>query len=272
MTGCAALVALALFSAPRAAAEASISQTPSFPVAEPQARIPLKLGSPRLAAWGHTPTLRLIYYVADGQTPNDLDRRTILRELRLIEDFYAHYGLIVRHENVVYEVQGRAKKDLPVEQFGYYYIMKALQRRKLLLPRRTIVFTTFDVGLGAEMALTGLNDSNTAKVDCPRAEKGYAWWCGRPESAHWGGSVHEVGHMLGLAHPDEYTVEAPYVFSDGTRTYVWDEADAERSVMIRHDRFFRHPDNGLLPHEIDLLFRCYHDKGAREPALAAPRT
>jgi hypothetical protein len=255
-----------LFNAAPSAAESTGAVSTSFAVRVPDDPIPLKLSSPRLEPWGHTPKLRLIYYVADGQTPNDLDRRTILRELKLIEDFYAHYGLSGRHEDVVYEVQGRAQKDLPVEQYGYYYIKKALERRWLLVPYRTIVFTTFDVGLGAEMALTGLNDANTAKVECPRAEKGYAWWCGRPEAAHWGGSVHEVGHMLGLAHPDEYTAESPYVFSTGTGTYVYDEADAEKAVMIRHDRFFRHPDNGLLPHEIDLLYHRYHDAGARAPS------
>lgn len=264
----AAGVLLSILSAAPLAAEPAPAKTPSFAVREPAEPIPLKLSSPRLAAWGRAPKLRLIYYLTDGQTPNDLDRQTILRELRLIKDFYAHYGLILTNEDSVYEVQGHAQKDIPSER-DYHDIAHALARRNLLLPYRTIVFATFDVGLGREMALTGLNDANVAKLECPRAGKGSAWWCGRPEAAHWGGSVHEVGHMLGLAHPDEYTASSPYAFAGGTRTYVYDKADAESSVMTRHDLFFRHPDNGLLPHEIDLLYRRYHDAGAPDPAPAA---
>jgi hypothetical protein len=71
--------------------------------------------------------------------------------------------------------------------------------------------------------------------------------------------------MLGLAHPNEYKPASPYSFSGGTRTYVYDPADAEKSVMTRHDLFFRHSDNGLLPHEIDLLYRRYLDAGAPYP-------
>ena len=204
-------------------------------------------------------------------SPNDLDRRTILRKLKLIRDFYAHYGLVIEYEDRVYEVRGEAPADLPVEQYDYRFIKKALERRHLLLPRRTIVFATFDVGLGAEMALTGLNDANTARVECPRKDKGYAWWCGRPEAAHWGGSVHEVGHMLGLAHPREFTAQAPYRFSDGRGSYVFSKEDEVKSVMTRHDLFFRHPDNGLLPHEIDALYRLYRDPGAAPIAADCQR-
>lgn len=244
------------------------SKPPSFAVREPERPIPLKLSSPSLKTWGHVPAMRLIYYVAEGQAPNDLDRETIRREVRLIKDFYSHYGLVLDTEETVYEILGHDRKELRAAPFSYHAVLKALEEEHLLLPHRTIVFTTFDVGLGDEMALTGLNDANTAKLECPRPGKGFAWWCGRPEAAHWGGSVHEVGHMLGLAHPDEYTAASPYDFSGGTRTYVYDKSDAERSVMIRHDRFFRHRDNGLLPHEIDLLYRRYHDAGAPEPELA----
>jgi hypothetical protein len=268
----AAIAVFLLQAAASAALEPAAGSTPSFAVREPADPIPLTLSSPRLAAWGHTPKLRLIYYATDGQAPNDLDRRTILRELRLIKDFYFHYGLIVTTEDMVFELRADSPNESSAKQHSYHAIMDDLQRRQLLIARRTIVFTTFDVGLGAEMALTGLNDANVAKLECPRPGKGFAWWCGRPEAAHWGGSVHEVGHMLGLSHPDVYTSTSPYVFSGGAGTYVYDQADAEKSLMIRHDLFFRHPDNGLLPHEIDLLYHQYHDAGAAEPAAASPRS
>lgn len=242
----------------------------SFPVSAPQDPLELALASPRLPDWGRTPPLRLIYYAAGNARLNDLDRRTILRELKLIKDFYAHYGLTIQYEDRVHEVQGTTPKDLPAEQYDYRFIKKELSRRKLLIPRRTIVFTTFDVGLGADMALTGLNNRNTAKLECPRPDRGDAWWCGRPEDAHWGGSVHEVGHMLGLAHPYDYTPAAPYSFSTGG-SFVFDERDARRTVMMRHDLFFRNPDNGLLPHDVDLLYAKYRDAGARPPVSATSR-
>lgn len=240
----------------------------SFPASAPEDPLELKLAAPKTAVWGRTPPLRLIYYAAGNASLNELDRRTILRELKLIRDFYAHYGLAIQYEDRVYEVQGTTPKDLPAEQYDYYYIKKELSRRKLLVPRRTIVFTTFDVGLGADMALTGLNNRNTAKLECPRPDRGDAWWCGRPEAAHWGGSVHEVGHMLGLAHPYEYTADAPYSFSTGG-SFVFEKRDARRSVMMRHDLFFINPDNGLLPHDVDLLYGKYRDAGARPPVRAA---
>lgn len=250
------------------AISASAASSPggaAFEVRSPEQPLKLELASPRLPAWGRTPELRLIYYTTDGVTPNDVDRATILRELQLIKDFYAHYGLIVRHEPRVYEVRAVVPKDLPAEQRDYYFILKELKKRDLLLTRRTIVFTTFDVGLGAEMALTGLNDATVRKLECPRPEKGPAWWCGRPEAAHWGGSVHEVGHMFGLSHPDEFTAKNPYIFADGKTEYVYCESDAKKSVMKRHDQFFRHPDNGLLAHEVDALYRKFHDPGAESP-------
>ncbi len=243
---------------------------PAFDISAPAEPLKLTLSSPPLSNWGRVPRIRVVYYVTKDQTPDDLDRRTILRELKLIQDFYAHYGLAIEYEDKVYEVLGEAPKDLPVEQYDYYFIKKALERRHLLLPHRTIVFTTFDVGLGGDMALTGLNDANTAKVECPRKEKGSAWWCGRPEAAHWGGSVHEVGHMLGLAHPKDYTAQSPYRYADG-RTYVYSDADAVKAVMERHDLFFRHPDNGLLPHEVDALFVKYRDPGAALSAGGSKR-
>lgn len=255
--GIAAVLCLAAASSP-----ASPNETASFPIVPPAAPLVLELSSAPIPEWGRTPRLRAIYYVTKDQTPNDLDRATIMRELKLIRDFYAHYGLAVEYEDRVYEVRGEAAADLPAEQYDYSFIKKALERRGLLLNRRTIVFTTFDVGLGAHMALTGLNNANTARVECPRAGKGSAWWCGRPESAHWGGSVHEVGHMFGLVHPSDFTREAPYRFADG-RAYVYSDGDAVKTVMKRHDRFFRHPDNGLLPHEIDALSARY---GAGAPA------
>lgn len=239
---------------------------PGFPIRPPADPLALKLSSPSLPTWGRTPPLRVIYYVTQDQSPNELDRRTVLRELKLIRDFYAHYGLVIEYEDRVTEVRGGKPADLPIEQYDYYYIKKTLERRGLLLPRRTIVFTTFDVGLGADMALTGLNNANTARVECPRKGKGYAWWCGRPESAHWGGSVHEVGHMLGLSHPNDFTEQTPYRLNNGRGTYVFTDADAVKSVMKRHDRFFRHSDNGLLPHEIDALYGRYHDPGAPPPS------
>lgn len=234
----------------------------TFPITAPAEPLELKLSVPALPEWGRTPPLRVIYYVTKDQTPNDLDRATIMRSLELIRAFYAHYGLAIEYEDVVHEVLGKAPLDLPVEQFDYSYIKKALTTLGLLVPRRTIVFTTFDVGLGAEMALTGLSNANTAKADCPREGKGSAWWCERPEKDHWGGCVHEVGHMFGLAHPSDFTEKAPYRFIDG-RAYVFSRDDGVKSVMKRHDRFFRHPDNGLLPHEVDVLKR-------RFPAVPAP--
>ena len=245
----------------------------SFPVRPPEEPLALSLSAPPLNNWGQTPVLRLIYYILPGQAFNDLDRRTILRELKLIQDFYAHYGLKVRLEDKVHEVQGSAPKDLPLEQYDYRYIKKNLERAKLLVPRRTIVFTVFDVGLGAEMALTGLNDHNTRRHECPRPRLGkeeVPWWCGRPEAAHWGGSVHEVGHMLGLAHPKDYTEQAPYLFADGSGSYVFTPEEAPFSVMVRHDRFFRHPDNGLRPHDVDLLYRAFHAPGAPSPGRCLP--
>lgn len=234
---------------------------PGFPIVPPAAPLVLKLSSAPIPSWGRTPRLRVVYYVTKDQAPNDLDRATIMRELKLIRDFYAHYGLAVEYEDRVHEVLGEAAADLPAEQYDYYFIKKTLERRGLLLNRRTIVFTTFDVGLGAHMALTGLNNANTARVECPRKEKGSAWWCGRPESAHWGGSVHEVGHMFGLVHPSDFTKEAPYRFAGGGE-YVYSKDDAVKSVMKRHDRFFRHPDNGLLPHEVDSLERRFGGRGS----------
>jgi len=249
---------------------AAPAESARFLVGVPDDPLELVLAAPKLAVWGRTPPLRLIYYAHGNATLNDLDRKTIQRELKLIRDFYAHYGLVIQYEDRVHEVQGNTPKDLPVEQYDYYFIKKELERRKLLVPRRTIVFTTFDVGLGADMALTGLNNSNTAKFECPRPERGNAWWCGRPEAAHWGGSVHEVGHMLGLTHPYDYTAAAPYSFSTGG-LFVFDKRDAARSVMMRHDLFFRDPDNGLLPHDVDLLYGKYRDAGARPPVSAASR-
>lgn len=249
---------------------AAAPEPAGFPASAPEDPLELRLDAPKTAVWGRTPPLRLIYYAAGNARLNDLDRRTILRELKLIRDFYDHYGLALQYEERVYEVQGETPKDLPAKQYDYYFIKKELSRRKLLVPRRTIVFTTFDVGLGADMALTGLNNRHTAKLECPRPGRGNAWWCGRPEAAHWGGSVHEVGHMLGLKHPYDYTADAPYAFSTGG-SFVFDKRDALRSVMMRHDLFFRHPDNGLLPHDVDLLYLKYRDAGAPPPVSAASR-
>lgn len=241
--------------------EARAAGTESFSVRAPADPLILRLSSPAIPTWGRTPRLRLVYYVTDGRSFNDVDRRAILRELRLISDFYGYFGLKVSYDDRVYEVKG-----LDAERHDYHYIKKQLEERGLLLPWRTIVFATFDVGRGGEMALTGLNDSTVRSLECPRPGKGYAWWCDRPESAHWGGSVQTVGLLLGLSHPSDYTRGHPYVFADG-RTYFFDDRDGKRSVMEHHDLFFRNPDNALLPHEVDLLYRKFHDSGAAPPLI-----
>lgn len=126
------------------------------------------------------------------------------------------------------------------------YVQALLQRERLYREDATVVFADFDAGLGGGMALTTINDENTARRECPRSHGGKSpWWCGKSEDAHWGGILHEVGHMLGLRHPE-----------------------SSRSIMGAHWRFLRDPAVGLLPGEAESLSRRFRTEA--DPAEDSP--
>lgn len=230
-----------------ASSPAAVPQSRSFPLAKKgEMYESLTFSSTPVPRFGRTPPLRLIYYILPDDAFSDENRGAIRRQVRRIQDFYAHFGLEVPVEDRVYEV--RASTDDPLTR-SFYGIMDILVERGLYEAGRTVVLTDFDIGRGGkdQMALTSINSLKVDHRVCPGG-KGRAWWCGRPLSAHRGACVHEVGHLLGLDHPSEL---------QGVGN-AW-------TVMGDHWRFGDDPRTGLLPGEIDILRRRFG------PAGGAPR-
>lgn len=197
----------------------------------------LSFASPPAERFGRTPPLRLIYYILPDDTFYDQDREAIARQVHLIQEFYGHFGLEIPTEDHVYEV--RASTDGWLAR-DFYGIIDQLVADHLYARGRTVVFADFDAGLGSqdEMALTSITSPRVHFRECPRNHDGRTpWWCGRQPDAHPGGCVHEVGHLLGLKHPD---------FGWGPRT-----------VMGDHWQLGRDPRLGLLPADIEILKRRY---------------
>lgn len=204
--------------------------------ASSSARPELNLSSGQAIPFGSTPPLRLIYYIQRDDAFNDEDRDAVNRQIRLIREFYGRFGLEVITEDRVHEVRARVAGH---EARSYGEIERHLDSLGLYAPGRTVVFADFDIGLGSvgRMALTVINDQRVDRRECPDG-KGRAWWCGKPLSAHRGGCVHEVGHLLGLSHPEH-----------GYENHL--------TVMGDHWRLGNDPGTGLLASEVEILKQRY---------------
>lgn len=211
----------------------------SFRVSLPPQQTSLLFSSAATPRFGRLPPLRLIYYVLRDDAFNDEDRDAIKRQVLSIQEFYGHHGLEIPTEGHVYEVRARADGPQAGDYRDFFEIQEVLESKGLYAPGRTVVFAAFDTGFGSSdgMALTVINSQRVSLRECP-AGQGKAWWCGRPLAAHRGGSVHEVGHLLGLAHP-EFRYQKIL------------------TVMGDHWRLGNDPRTGLLPTEIEHLRRRY---------------
>ncbi len=242
-----------------------------FPVLEPRSPIRFRLDAPREKLFARTTPMRLIYYLPEPAKPSQEDRDTILQQIRLIRDFYRHFGLDVRMESEVYELHGEsvAATEYSEGVYDYYFVADLLKEHGLFKPRATIVFSASDQWLGGEYAFTIINNERLERRECPINHAGInPWWCGWPMEARWGGVLHEVGHMLGLPHPDWFTDKRPFRFpprkecgpqgaeegGEGCiEEFVYQEAFGGSSVMRAHWDFSRLPQVGLLPHEVQML-------------------
>ena len=197
----------------------------------------------RMPGFGRVPPLRLVYYVTADERFEEEDRISIIRQFRIIRDFYLRFGLEIPAEERVYEVRaGGMANQRDARSFNY--VKQLLKLEGIYARGRTLVFTSFDAGLGAsgDMAMTLINDRRTLERECPAGRR-LAWWCGLPESQHQGGGVHEVGHLLGLKHPKH---------------------DAGLTIMGEHWRLGSDSRTGLLPEEIDFLRGRYGAKRTGE--------
>ena len=216
-----------------------------FNVAEPDMPVEFNLEAPARERFGRTPKMRLIYYVPPGREADDEDRRTILKQIKLIRDFYRYFGLDVPMEKTVVELHGERTVHPKYRRgaYDYDYVVDLLQRRRLFVPNATIVFSNSDQGLGGAIAFTIVNDSHLVALDCPVNHSGdKPWWCARGAPARWGGILHEVGHMLGLPHPPE-------------------GREAE-TVMGAYWDFSTNPKTGLSPDDLAKLKANYGKGGS----------